>query len=113
VPQDRLDRVRVPAGLDLGPTTHREIAVAILAELVQLRAAGALVPAAPAASAPAAPVVDQTVTDPVCGMTVTPGPGVPTAEVAGVSYWFCRAGCRQSFERDPGAYLSTKTETRC
>ena len=38
VPQDRLDRVRVPAGLDLGRTTHREIAVAILAELVQLRA---------------------------------------------------------------------------
>jgi xanthine dehydrogenase accessory factor len=43
VPQDALDRVRVPAGLDLGRTTHREIAVAILAELVQLRAAGGLV----------------------------------------------------------------------
>ncbi len=39
-----LDRVRVPVGLDLGHTSHREIAVAILAELVQLRAAGALVP---------------------------------------------------------------------
>ena len=42
VPADQLDRVRVPAGLDLGSTTHQEIAVAILAELVQLRAAGAL-----------------------------------------------------------------------
>ena len=42
VPRDQLDRVRVPAGLDLGPTTHQEIAVAILAELVQLRASGAL-----------------------------------------------------------------------
>src|SRR5947199_2378665 len=40
VPQDQLDRVRVPAGLDLGRTTHQEIAVAILAELVQLRASG-------------------------------------------------------------------------
>ena len=47
VPQDQLDRVRVPAGLDLGRTSHREIAVAILAELVQLRASGGLV-AAPA-----------------------------------------------------------------
>ena len=36
VPQDQLDRVHVPAGLDLGRTSHREIAVAILAELVQL-----------------------------------------------------------------------------
>ena len=43
VPQELLDRVRVPVGLDLGHTSHREIAVAILAELVQLRAAGALV----------------------------------------------------------------------
>jgi len=44
VPQDQLDRVHVPAGLDLGRTMHREIAVAILAELVQLRAAGQLPP---------------------------------------------------------------------
>jgi xanthine dehydrogenase accessory factor len=44
VPQDQLDRVHVPAGLDLGRITHREIAVAILAELVQLRAAGKLPP---------------------------------------------------------------------
>jgi xanthine dehydrogenase accessory factor len=34
-----LARVKVPAGLDLGPTTHQEIAVSILAELVQLRSA--------------------------------------------------------------------------
>src|SRR5215475_223775 len=42
VAKNQLDRVRVPAGLDLGRTTHVEIAVAVLAELVQLRAAGKL-----------------------------------------------------------------------
>ena len=41
VPKDQLDRVHAPAGLDLGRTTHEEMAVAILAELVQLRASGA------------------------------------------------------------------------
>src|SRR6266516_4109288 len=51
LPADQLDRVRVPAGLDLGHITHQEIAVAILAELVQLRASGALAGAAGAASA--------------------------------------------------------------
>ena len=51
VPQDQLDRVRVPAGLDLGRTSHREIAVAILAELVQLRAAGELLATGSAAGA--------------------------------------------------------------
>src|SRR6266705_739529 len=64
VPQDQLDRVRVPAGLDLGHTTHQEIAVAILAELVQLRASGALTPRTPAGA------VRQDAIDPVCGMTV-------------------------------------------
>ncbi|HEY9244796.1 MAG TPA: XdhC family protein [Streptosporangiaceae bacterium] len=108
VPQDQLDRVHVPAGLDLGHTTHREIAVAILAELVQLRASGALrrPGAATAASAPAAAV-----TDPVCGMTVTPGPAAHPLRHDGVTYYFCSAGCHQSFERDPAAYLTT--ETRC
>src|ERR1700752_3189165 len=42
VPAEQLDHVHVPAGLDLGSTTHAEIAVAILAELVQLRASGAI-----------------------------------------------------------------------
>jgi xanthine dehydrogenase accessory factor len=50
LPKDQLDRVRVPAGVDLGRTTHQEIAVAILAELVQLRASGALAAAADSSS---------------------------------------------------------------
>src|SRR5580658_5119229 len=57
VPQEALDRVRVPAGLDLGSTTHQEIAVAVLAELVQLRASGAL--AGPKAGPPAAGSAQQ------------------------------------------------------
>ena len=67
VPQDLLDRVHVPVGLDLGHTSHREIAVAILAELVQRRAAGNLAPATQSAGRPAAATA---AIDPVCGMTV-------------------------------------------
>jgi xanthine dehydrogenase accessory factor len=84
-----LDRVRVPAGLDLGATTHEEIAVAILAELVQLRAAGRL-------SATVAPATPDAHTDPVCGMTVTGS--AYTAVRDGVTYFFCCAGCRHTFE---------------
>jgi xanthine dehydrogenase accessory factor len=39
---DALGRIHAPAGLDLGHVSHEEIAVAILAELVQFRAAGRL-----------------------------------------------------------------------
>jgi len=102
VPRDQLDRVHAPAGLDLGKTTHEEMAVAILAELVQLRASGAL-------SGVPAPRVqekgrEQEATDPVCGMTVTANAAGRPAEHEGVTYYFCCAGCRQKFSENPGAY---------
>ncbi len=119
VPKDQLDRVRVPAGLDLGSTTHQEIAVAILAELVQLRASGAL--AGPKAGPPAAGSAKQQETqqasrpaqaiDPVCGMTVTAEPSGRPVRYEGADYYFCCSGCRQAFEKDPDAYV--KKETRC
>jgi xanthine dehydrogenase accessory factor len=106
VSRDRLDKVRVPAGLDLGRTTHEEIAVAILAELVQLRASGALPRQSAQAAKPAAEAVD-----PVCGMTVTADAAGRPLQHDGVTYYFCSAGCRRAFESDPAAYL--KKETRC
>jgi xanthine dehydrogenase accessory factor len=106
VPAESLDRVRVPAGLDLGSTTHPEIAVAIIAELVQLRASGAL------ASVPSRlPLAAGTATDVVCGMAVETAPDSIRREHDGETYYFCCEGCRQAFERDPTAYR--KRETRC
>jgi xanthine dehydrogenase accessory factor len=40
VPQDRLEAVRAPAGLDLGAITPDEIALSILAEMVRHRRLG-------------------------------------------------------------------------
>jgi xanthine dehydrogenase accessory factor len=121
VPQEQLDRVRVPAGLDLGRTSHREIAVSILAELVQLRASGVLPPAgapgtaARTAGTPGEQAAGGTVeaVDPVCGMSVAPTSSSHPLELEDVTYYFCSAGCRRAFEADPGAYLKAETETRC
>ena len=113
VPAEQLARVQVPAGLDLGSTTHQEIAVAILAELVQLRASGQLAAPAPASaegSGHEAAGAGGLATDPVCGMAVRPGPGALSAEHEGVTYHFCCAGCQQAFRADPAAYPS---EARC
>jgi xanthine dehydrogenase accessory factor len=98
LPKAELDRVKVPAGLDLGSTTHAEIAVAILAELVQLRASGAL-----AGVGSTQRQVDQAV-DPVCGMTVRAGADGLSLEHAGVTYYFCCAGCRDAFGEDPAKH---------
>jgi xanthine dehydrogenase accessory factor len=115
VPKDQLDRVRVPAGLDLGPTTHQEIAVAILAELVQLRASGTLAGARASARAtgsarPAGTEEVRSAQDPVCGMTVATDSSRPV-RYEDADYYFCCAGCRQAFDIDPGAYV--KRDTRC
>ena len=104
VPEHLLNRIHVPAGLDLGRVTHQEIAVAILAELVQLRASGTL-----AAGVAAGSLAE--VTDPVCGMTVTASPAGHPAAYGGETYCFCSTRCRLEFLRDPAAYA--KKESRC
>jgi xanthine dehydrogenase accessory factor len=109
VTRDGLDRVRVPAGLDLGPTSHREMAVGILAELVQLRASGGLRPESAAVMASVPEPVEAI--DPVCGMTVLVGPASPSHQLDDVTYYFCSAGCRRAFENDPAAYV--KEDARC
>ncbi|HUC59757.1 MAG TPA: XdhC family protein [Streptosporangiaceae bacterium] len=105
LPAEQLDRVRVPAGLDLGKTSHVEIAVAVLAELVRLRASGEIGYGGPVVAAAASAV------DPVCGMTVDAVPATLRAEHDGLTYYFCGAGCRSAFESDPASYA--RNETRC
>jgi xanthine dehydrogenase accessory factor len=105
VPKDLLEHIRVPVGLDLGHTSHREIAVAILAELVQLRAAGALI-----ADHPVAATTPSRAIDPVCGMTVPADRTSRPFEYGGVSYYFCSVGCRTAFERDPASYRPKETQ---
>jgi xanthine dehydrogenase accessory factor len=104
VPKEQLDRVHAPAGLDLGKTTHEEMAVAILAELVQLRASGAFA-VVPAPRRPKAEPKLAEAVDPVCGMTVTANASAMPAEHDGVTYYFCCAGCRQKFSENPDAYI--------
>jgi xanthine dehydrogenase accessory factor len=113
VPQDQLDRVHAPAGLDLGRTTHEEMAVAILAELVQLRASGVL-PDGPAHGAapglapglkPGLELALAEAVDPVCGMTVQPNASAMPVDHDGVTYYFCCAGCHRAFEENPHAYV--------
>jgi xanthine dehydrogenase accessory factor len=97
--EDSLARIRCPAGLDLGPSTQEEIAVAILAELVAWRHTRPASPVDAVIAAPAEAV------DPVCGMTVAVTPTAISLDYEETTYYFCCDGCRASFEREPGRYL--------
>jgi xanthine dehydrogenase accessory factor len=93
--EETLTRIRCPAGLDLGPSSQEEIAVAILAELVAWRHTK------PGSTAELIEAVD-----PVCGMTVAIAGARETAVYDGRTYYFCGSGCRSRFEADPARYLA-------
>jgi xanthine dehydrogenase accessory factor len=105
IDDEALARVRCPAGLDLGPSSQEEIAVAVLAELVAWWHTRA-VETTPAAASAAAEALD-----PVCGMTVAVAGAKETTLHAGVRYYFCCAGCRRRFESDPARYLAEVNST--
>jgi xanthine dehydrogenase accessory factor len=86
--EEALARIRSPAGLDLGPSSQEEIAVAILAELVAWRHTSGVSPAE---------VVDEAI-DPICGMTVSTASARETVVRDGTTYYFCGPGCRRRFE---------------
>jgi xanthine dehydrogenase accessory factor len=98
VPAERLGRFKAPAGLDLGAVTPAEIAVSILAEIVQHHRGDKGAHPSIAAPAPAEAL------DPVCGMTVDVATARHRSAIGGRIAYFCCAGCQETFERDPQRY---------
>lgn len=115
----RLSALRNPAGLDLRARTAPEVAVSILAEIVQAQPGQITLTHAGEAAAAGhakmqAPVqvqatgAKETAVDPVCGMDVKVATARHTADVGGVVYYFCCAKCRASFVENSQRYLASR-----
>ena len=50
-----------------------------------------------------------TATDPVCGMSVDPATAEYRSFIDGNAYYFCSAGCKTSFDKDPAQYTAGST----
>jgi len=97
----RLSQVRAPAGLDIHASSPEEIAVSVLAEIVQLN--GTRMAAAKAKKE--LPVAALEARDPICGMAVDVSSAKYKSEFHRNSYYFCCAGCKQQFDKQPEKYV--------
>ncbi|MCB2141336.1 heavy metal translocating P-type ATPase [bacterium] len=52
------------------------------------------------------------VKDPVCGMNVNPEMAEHNTEHGGETFYFCSAGCKDKFAKDPASYQGQKREPR-
>jgi len=105
ISRERLTQIRAPAGLRLGGLSAQEIALSILAEIVQVRKTE---PAHIKADKSLGDNRRQVETiDPVCGMSVEPSKASYVSEYRGEKYYFCCGGCKQTFDAHPENYLAT------
>jgi xanthine dehydrogenase accessory factor len=85
IAEERLAALETPAGIDIGARTPAEIALSILARIIEVRRGESV-------RTPASAV------DPVCGMTVVLAGDTLSLEHRGETVYFCSAGCRRKFE---------------
>jgi xanthine dehydrogenase accessory factor len=111
IQQDLLQRVKCPAGLQLGAVTPPEIGFSIMGEILQLRRSHKAIDGACAAVSAANMLSDTTamgpdaaVVDPVCGMTVQAARARYTSAYDGKTFLFCGIGCKDRFDREPERY---------
>jgi xanthine dehydrogenase accessory factor len=122
--QEQIARLKYPAGLDFGAVTPEEIALSILAEMIQRRrqspVPNSLISTPPVFGLDTLATTarytttsnDQSPTeavDPVCGMTVEIATAHFTSQYNGRTYYFCAAGCKRSFDKEPGKYIQSES----
>jgi xanthine dehydrogenase accessory factor len=107
---EHLDRIKCPAGLELGAETLPEIALCVMAEITRLRRAIPEQAVVEPSKSVSLPVILGEVSlaesiDPVCGMTVATANARYRTVLANKTFYFCCLRCKEAFEQSPQLYV--------
>jgi xanthine dehydrogenase accessory factor len=109
VSPEALQKVKYPAGLDIGAATPEEIALSILTEIVQKRRnQGETAPEVVRGQDSQA--VPLEATDPVCQMVVYVAEARYSSTCNGDTFYFCCLRCKETFDREPERYAVPGTD---
>ncbi len=98
---EEMARLKYPAGLNINALKGDEIALSIMAEIIQKRRSGLSLEVSALKVAPPAEATDL-----VCGMKVKIEGAQYTYDFNGQRYYFCCPACRKLFKNNPAQYLT-------
>jgi xanthine dehydrogenase accessory factor len=103
-----IQTIKSPAGIDIKAKSPDEVAISILAEMIQLRNSSPQLSAFDRFDEPKAETgtSPKYYVNPVCGIPIDMNNPKHIIDYKGEKVYFCCDGCKVKFEADPGKYMS-------
>ena len=100
VPHDTLVKIKTPAGIDINAKTAEEVAISILAQIVEAKRS-----ASNSTSNEVTEELEDLYINPVCNIPVQKSTAKHVLDYKGEKVYFCCDGCKVSFEKEPSVYM--------
>ena len=99
---DLLEKIKTPAGLDINAKIPEEVAISILAQIIQHKRTSSV-----SNEEEEKQLTEDLYINPVCNIPVQKSSAKYVFEHNGEKVYFCCDGCKEKFEAEPDKYITT------